>query len=86
MGRQKTEVTLSPKIRQEVIRQANGVCQCHNPSHKHPNGSLKCMKELPNRIPFHPITTFSILSFHNVIAVCHPCADQIRSLGGKILW
>lgn len=78
---------LTPKIRQEVMSRADGVCECRDLSHKHLSGRVGCTNVLPAMVPFHPTTNLNtIVSKEDVAAVCQPCAHRFLSSGGRILW
>jgi hypothetical protein len=74
---------LTPRIRQEVTAHSEGFCECHNPSHKHIEGHLKCPTELGAIKYFHP-KGVTLFASHDWEVVCKLCRDLILSSGGEI--
>jgi hypothetical protein len=74
---------LTPKMRASIKESARGVCWCTDRSHKGHQGGLQCGNELEDRLHFY-CAGFTMSDPSDWILVCRRCAEQIRSLGGKI--
>ncbi len=73
----------SPEIRESLMLNSEGMCQCTAPSHTNHKEFPRCGSELGFTPYFYHVGA-DTSDPGSWIAVCWPCAMQIHELGGVI--